>query len=121
MNRKSFIIILLVGVLFLSCTKTLYDYKDYDDAVYSYISKDETTDVRNIAKSYQSIVGKKEMKKKKTDFNPERIPPGACADYAYILYQQKDTAGANVWFAKEIELYPESEAYIVKLKQELGL
>ncbi|MDO5760658.1 MAG: DUF4810 domain-containing protein [Bacteroidota bacterium] len=88
--------------------------------LYTYITTEKQADVKNISKSYQSIVQEKELKKKK-DFNPYTIPPGACADYAYLLYQQKDTAGANTWFAMEIELYPESKTYINQLKQELGL
>ncbi len=118
---KRLILILSAVILFSCCTKTLYDYKDYDDAVYSFITTEEKADIKNISKSYQAIVGEKELKRKKGAVEQQRIPPGACADYAYILYQQKDTAGAIFWFQREMELYPESHTYIVKLKQELGL
>ena len=118
---KNLILILFTIVLFSCCTKTLYDYKDYDDAAYSFIASEEKVDMKNISKSYQAIVKEKELKKKKGKSNQKRVPPGACADYAYILYQQKDTAGAVFWFQREVELYPESQTYIVKLRQELGL
>ncbi len=111
---------MLLFCFFSSCTKTLYDYKDYDDAVYSFITIENQKDIKNIQKSYQSIVGEKELKKKKSNITTQRVPPGACADYAYILYQQGDTAGSNFWFQREIELYPESQTYIVKLRQELA-
>lgn len=120
MIRKYFIL-LLMGMVFVSCGKQLYKYNDYDDAVYTYISGEKKSDIKNISKSYQTIVGEKEMKKKSSKFNPYTIPPGACADYAYLLYQQNDTVGANKWFEMEINLYPESKTYINNLKQELGL
>lgn len=118
---KKYFILLFVGFVFVSCGKQLYKYNDYDDAIYTYISSEKKSDIKNITKSYQAIVGEKEMKKKSSKFDPYAIPPGACADYAYLLYQQNDTAGANKWFEMEIDLYPESKTYINNLKQELGL
>lgn len=116
-------------VVLSSCTKTLYTYKDYDDATYTYVSSlgGEKVDMKNIQKSYQTIVGEKQMKKKmknkdsKTNFDEYRIPPGACADYGFLLCKQKDTTNAQIWFNKEVELYPESKTYVDKLRKEFGL
>ncbi len=119
--KKTSLLLLLVSFLCFSCGKQLYKYKDYDDAIYTYISSENKSEVKNIIKSYQTIVGEKEMKKKNSEFDPYTIPPGACADYAYLLFQQNDTTGANKWFDMEIDLYPESKIYINNLKQELGL
>ncbi|MBR1770177.1 MAG: DUF4810 domain-containing protein, partial [Bacteroidales bacterium] len=88
---KKYIFALLLIVLTVSCTKALYDYKDYDDAAYTYAARESDSDVKNIAKSYQSIVGEKEQKRKSSKFDPYRIPPGACADYGYLLLRQKDS------------------------------
>lgn len=120
--KKTILILLLVSCVFalFSCTKQMYSYKDYDEATYSYFVMDKAKDLKKISKSYEKIVSAK-ANKKKSDFDENRIPPGACADYAYLLLQQKDTTQAYIWLEKEVELFPESKPYVESLKRDLGL
>lgn len=44
-----------------------------------------------------------------------RVPPGAYADYGFILFKRGDRAGAMAYFEKERLLFPESSAFMTKL------
>jgi hypothetical protein len=44
-----------------------------------------------------------------------RVPPGAYADYGFLLFKRGDTKGAIAYFEKEKLLFPESSAFMNKL------
>ena len=44
-----------------------------------------------------------------------RVPPGAYADYGFLLFKRGDRAGAIAYFEKERRLFPESSAFMTKL------
>src|SRR5438445_4860374 len=44
-----------------------------------------------------------------------RVPPGAYADYGFLLFKRGDRAGAIAYFEKERLLFPESSAFMTKL------
>ena len=44
-----------------------------------------------------------------------RVPPGAYADYGFILFKRGDREGAIAYFEKEKLLFPESSAFMTKL------
>jgi hypothetical protein len=44
-----------------------------------------------------------------------RVPPGAYADYGFLLFKRGDTKGAIAYFEKEKLLFPESSAFMTKL------
>lgn len=44
-----------------------------------------------------------------------RVPPGAYADYGFVLFKRGDRAGAIAYFEKERLLFPESSAFMTKL------
>lgn len=119
---KKYIFLISSVLLLASCSKPLYKYHNYDEAAYKYCVAFENKDIRKAAKSYKEIV--EENKKKSSKNNKRktnRIPPGACADYAYLLLMQQDTAKAKAYFLKEKHLYPESTKYIDDLQKQLGL
>lgn len=107
-------------MLFASCTKDIYSYKDYDEAAYTYTASNDLKDIKKISKSYEKIVTDKGAKKK-NKFDETRIPPGACIDYAYLKLKQQDTNSAYSFLEKEVSLYPESRIYVENLKKKLGL
>lgn len=44
-----------------------------------------------------------------------RVPPGAYADYGFLLFKRGDREGAIAYFEKEKRLFPESSAFMTKL------
>lgn len=44
-----------------------------------------------------------------------RPPPGLCAEYGFLLYQEGDTQQAIKYFAKEKQLWPQSSALMNKI------
>lgn len=44
-----------------------------------------------------------------------RVPPGAYADYGFLLFKRGDREGAIVSFEKEKLLFPESSTFMTKL------
>jgi len=44
-----------------------------------------------------------------------RVPPGAYADYGFLLFKRGDQKGAIAYFEKEKLLFPESSAFMTKL------
>lgn len=44
-----------------------------------------------------------------------RVPPGAYADYGFLLFKRGDRDGAIAYFEKEKKSFPESSAFMTKL------
>jgi hypothetical protein len=44
-----------------------------------------------------------------------RVPPGAYADYGFVLFRRGDRQGAITYFEKEKQTFPESSAFMNKL------
>lgn len=44
-----------------------------------------------------------------------RVPPGAYADYGFLLFKRGNREGAIAYFEKEKQLFPESSAFMTKL------
>ena len=115
--RKVIIPVFALCMCLCSCQKVLYTHYNYDEVVYSFAKSNKTfeaKDLKKMIKSYERI----EEEPKGENAVP---PPGACADYAYLLYLQGDKDKAKQYFQKEYITYPESKTYIEKLMQKIGL
>lgn len=44
-----------------------------------------------------------------------KVPPGAYADYGFLLFRRGDRDGARAYFEKEKRFFPESSAFMTKL------
>lgn len=114
---KKILSILFLSMLFGSCSKVLYTHYEYQDVVYSY-AKNSTQlsdkDYKNYAKKFSPIV----MNPKGENLVP---PPGAYADYAYLMYKTGNKDEAKLYFEKEYLTYPESKKYVQSLMEKLGL
>lgn len=115
--RKVIIPVFALCMCLCSCQKVLYTHYNYDEVVYSFAKSNKTfeaKDLKKMVKAYERIV---------EEPNGENAvpPPGACADYAYLLYLQGDKDKAKQYFQKEYITYPESKTYIEKLMQKIGL
>lgn len=45
----------------------------------------------------------------------QKVPPGAYADYGFLLFKRGDRNGAIAYFEKEKQAFPESSALMTKL------
>ena len=112
---KKLFIVLVCFIAFSGCQKALYLHHNYDELTYTYSKGGwDDKETKRLIKQYKVIVDLP----KKSKIIP---PPGACADYAYMLLQQRDTVKAKEFFDKEMLIYPESKTYVEKLKTDLGL
>lgn len=95
---------LAVGVT--ACAPTpLYRWGGYEASLYSRYAREDL--VRAEVQLRNTIaVAEREGK---------RVPPGAYADYGFLLYRRKDYDGAVRYFEKEKAAFPESAALMSKL------
>lgn len=116
-DMKRLLFVALFSILLSSCTKMLYSYYDYDDIVFTYAKRGqdmESKDIKKLLKIYEPIV-------EKPDGENQVPPPGAYADYAYLLFLQDRKEDAKLYFEKECLTYPESKVYIKAFMQKIGL
>ena len=112
--KKLFFII--ISILFLSsCSNEVYKYYDYDNLLYAYSTTDfSEKEMKRFSRKYTKIVDSPKGKRKLP-------PPGACAEYGYLLYLQGKTVEAKEYLIKEAVIYPESQTYIDALIKTLEL
>lgn len=116
-DMKKIFSILFLTIVLTSCSKVLYTHYDYQDVVYTYAKQAEQLqdkDYKNMAKIFSPIV----KEPKGENLVP---PPGAYADYAFLMYKRGDKDEAKIYFEKEYLTYPESKTYIQSLMEKLGL
>lgn len=113
MNKKTIFKISFTALCFsvlTSCTttNTLYSWYDYEDAAYQY-SKKATPELYQKMMEEYGKVGQQQKGKRKN------VPPGFNAEYGYLLCKEGKKEEGLKYLKKEIEMYPESEAYISRL------
>jgi hypothetical protein len=90
-------------------TKPLYDWGKYEDSLYlRYMDKDFSK-----AESYVS-------ESLSTTTQPNKVPPGVYADYAFLLFRRGNYAGAIEYFEKEKKSFPESSVLMTKLIEKVN-
>jgi len=109
---KSMGLVVLAGfaALLSSCGSGEYLVKD-PNVMLSYMKEPTTESLDNLAKAYSSTINKN--RRSNTSL------PGLFADYGVALAQQGRAAEANVWFNKEMDMYPASRPYVMQLKRQL--
>ena len=94
-------------------SKPLYSWYDYQKDYYNYIKKADNKSLDELIKTYEKIIEKQKATR-------GTVPPGVYADYGYILMKKGKTAEAKAMFAKEVELYPESEVFVGSILKRLA-
>lgn len=100
-------VIFMFALLVVSCasTKKLYSWYDYQEDYYHYLKNADGESYDKLIATYDKIIAEQKETR-------GVVPPGIYADYGYLLMEKGKTAEAKAMFAKEIELYPESEVFI---------
>lgn len=107
---KKIILIILSLVVLSSCTvqKQLYTWNDYHVKSYNYLKNGDDKAIQELINTYIKII-EKQKKGRNT------VPPGIYADYGFILLQMGKTVEGKAMLEKEIELYPESKEFILRI------
>ncbi len=111
---KKLLLSTAVIALLSSCssTKSLYSWYDSEDATYQY-TKRLTEDKLAYAMKQYERVQKKQKGTRKT------VPPGANAEYGYLLYKAGKKTEGIALLKEEMRLYPESEKFISRIVKQL--
>lgn len=112
-NLLKSIILCGLGLLFISCGSTkLYNWHDYQDDYYSYMKNADDKSLESLIKTYEKLINKQDKVR-------GVVPPGIYADYGWLLANSGKLSEAKEMFAKELELYPESEIFVKSLLKRL--
>jgi hypothetical protein len=103
----------LICLFFIGCApQTLYNWGNYQEQTYSYAKDATDKSLEALMKTYQTLINHPTGTRK-------TVPPGICADYGYLLYQQGKTEEGLALLNKEIALYPESSVFISRIIKNL--
>ncbi len=96
----------------MSTTKTLYSWENYEKVSYEYTKDPSEKNESKLDECFDKM-GSKQKGTRKT------VPPGICAEKAYLLLKQGRNSEALSMLDREIELYPESKPFIEKIKKQI--
>ena len=107
--------IICTALFAFSCasTKQLYSWYDYQEDYYHYLKNSDDDSYEKLVKTYDKIIAEQKALR-------GTVPPGIYADYGYLLMEKGKNSEAKAMFAKEIELYPESEVFIASILKRFG-
>ena len=105
-----YLLILALGFCAVSCSTSqpLYNWTGYDDAVYSYTKVTDEKSVERLLVIYERLI-------KNSGGSRNVPPPGACADYGYLLIKKGNVEKGKELLHKEVILYPESKPFIDRI------
>lgn len=111
---KKIILLGTAALLGVSCgtTTSLYDWKGYDSAVYSYVRSPDEKNVQSLVTVYEKMI-------QSPGGSRQVPPPGIYADYGFLMIQAGQNEKALELLAKEVELYPESKPFIDRIIKRL--
>ena len=104
-SLKTTFLVVSTALLLVACgpkVETLYSWNGYSNAVLTHYK--DGTSAEEFSKSMAVIVLAAE-----TD---NKIPPGLYAEYGYALLEAGQDSQAVIYFQKERDMWPESEAYM---------
>jgi hypothetical protein len=113
MNPK-YIVPLILLVFLVGCApQSLFYWGDYSSSLYDYKKNPDDKTLIAHKKSLQDIIAVSPQKNLK-------VPPGVNAEYGYLLIKEGKESEGLGYFDKEIKLYPESQVFIQRLKDEIA-
>lgn len=111
---KKFFISVISVLALASCQtqQTLYSWYDSEDASYEYKKRLTDDKLEDAMKQYKKVL-KKQKGIRKT------VPPGANAEYGFLLYKAGKKDEGIALLKAEIVSYPESEVFISRIIKQL--
>ena len=97
---RSLLVVFACGAVLGGCApRPLYDWGRYEESLQAnYVNHDTT-------KAYSSL----EATIVSGQQTGHRVPPGACAEYGFLLYKRGEHEHAIEYFQREGQLFPESK------------
>lgn len=96
---------LIIATVLSGCTPSIYSWGGFEQGLYErYVNEQQSQ-----ADAYllQTISDAEQ--------NHLKVPPGAYADYGFVLFKRGDRDGAAAYFEREKQAFPESSALMSKL------
>ncbi|MCH4896377.1 DUF4810 domain-containing protein [Marinilabiliaceae bacterium JC040] len=106
LNNK--ISILLIVILFSSCSNSLYKWGNYEKKSFAYYEKQTPKSKKAFYESLRTIIIESHRAGRKP-------APGIYAEYGYLLFMQGKKESAINLLKKEIEAYPESKLFVDRI------
>ena len=113
MNK--FLLLISTGLLIASCMSTekpLYSWYGSEDATYTYTKRGGEEKLANAMAQYEKVI-------KKQKGTRMVVPPGANAEYGFLLYKSGKKDEGIALLKEEQKLYPESERFISRIIKQL--
>lgn len=111
-SGRALTIALFLGTLLITgCgpKKQLYYFGDYSETLYYYKKVPTAERKGRYREELRAII---EVSQERGS----RVPPGICAEYAYLLMSEGEYSEAGKYLAMEEELYPESKRFVQFLR-----
>ena len=106
----------IVGVMMLSSCGSvqppLYSWYDAEDASYRYTKRLTEQEKAEAMAQYKKVIEKQKGSR-------ATVPPGACAEYGYMLVKAGKKQDGLALLKKEMELYLESKTFISRIVNQL--
>lgn len=102
----------LIALTSCGSQQALYSWYDSENAAYTYTK-------RGTEETLTKAMAQYEMVTKKQNGLRKAVPPGANAEYGYLLYKAGKKQEGLTLLKEEIKSYPESEKFISRIINQL--
>lgn len=111
---KKFFVAAAAVLLMASCstTKPLYSWYNSEDASYQYTKHLTEQDLAHAMAQYEKVITQQKGSR-------ATVPPGASAEYGYLLVKSGQKAKGLELMKAEMNLYPESKVFISRIVKQL--
>lgn len=111
---KQLFIVGVCMITFVSCStqKSLYSWYNSEETTYNYTKRGTDELLTKAMEQYEKVISKQKGMR-------GIVPPGANAEYGYLLYKAGKKEEGLALLKAEIEAYPESEKYISRIINQL--
>jgi hypothetical protein len=106
-RRASILILLAASMAVAGCgAQRTYAWRGYDEVLYAHYRNPQAR---------QAYLERLRIIVETCEARGERMPPGLYAEYGYALYEEGRGDDAVIWFEKERDQWPESQALMDKM------
>ncbi len=113
--KKTFLTVLAVLML-TGCgsleDQSLYSWYDSESAAYNYTKRLSEEDLAEAMAQYKMVIEKQKGSR-------ATVPPGANAEYGYMLYKAGKHEEGLALLKAEMDLYPESKVFVSRVVKQL--
>ena len=110
--KTTLVLISLLGCFVCGCNPPpIFYWGDYSETLYTYKKTPDKKTLDAHKKTLLNIISEAPK-------NKQRIPPGVCAEYGYLLLNEGKESEGLEFLRKEQELFPESRSFIQRLINE---